>query len=49
VNNVGAVDVLEPSQYLIKEELAVLVRQLLIAFDDCCQVGFHQLRNDIAA
>ncbi len=40
-------NVLEASEYLIEEELDVVIRKWLIRFDDLCQISFHQLANHI--
>ena len=40
-------DVLQPSQDLVEEELTVLIGELLVALDYSRQVGLHQFRNNV--
>lgn len=39
-------DVLEPSQHLVQEELVVLWSEVIIGLDDLMQVGLQQLKDD---
>ena len=41
MNNLRGVNILEPSQQLIEEELVVLFSKGLIAFDDGSEVSVH--------
>lgn len=47
MDHIGTVDIFESAQNLVKEELAVLIGELLIAFDDCGEIGLHQLRDHV--
>lgn len=40
-------DILEPSQQLIEEELHVVVGQRLIRLNDLCQIRLHELGNNV--
>ena len=39
--------VLEAAQYLVHEELNVVVRQRLLRLDDFAQIGLHEVKHDI--
>ena len=41
------VEVLDPAKDLVDEELAVLLRELLVRLQDHCQVALHQLGVDV--
>mmetsp|Transcript_7065 Transcript_7065/g.28699 ORF Transcript_7065/g.28699 Transcript_7065/m.28699 type:complete len:582 (-) Transcript_7065:145-1890(-) len=46
VVHVRGVNVLEPSQQLVEEELVVLVRQVVVRLDDLVEVRLHELEDD---
>ena len=47
VNDPRRVYVLHPSDYLVNQELAVVIRQLL-GLDDVVEVGAHQVSHHVA-
>src|SRR5688572_4725850 len=49
VNDPGPVQVLEPSEYLVEEDLDVVGRQRLRTDDDLVQVTLHQFQRHVAA
>jgi hypothetical protein len=49
VDDVRRVNVLQPTQHLVQEELAVLVRQVLRRANDAREIRLHQFRDHVAA
>lgn len=47
MNYICTMQIFESSQNLIQEKLAVLLTELLTAFDDGREIGLHQFRNDV--
>ena len=47
MQNTTRVDVLEPTQDLVEEELDVFIAESLVRFDDLSQICLHKVRDNI--